>query len=264
MVELLQVLLGAIERRLHLRHLGLAASDLRPANGQVALRGHLLVQAELVSLLAVVQNRGGDQSVGRQLAIALDGGFQKGEVRPLRVNLVALVGGLGGFHCGLGGLKVGAGFGHARSQLLLVKLHQHLAGLHVVAVIGQNLLHNAAGFGFDLHLDEGLDLARGHHRASQVPAGDVGQFRRVNRIIRTQCRGNAKTAAHHDDAGNRQQVPFLPLAMMIICHYLSPGCRDHSIPLAIHTCSTLEMFPQFPGTGRRLGLHRRGGGAYST
>jgi len=56
MVEL-RGLLGAVEGGLRLRGLRLGAGDVGAAHGDVAQRGHLLVERELVSLLGVFQQR---------------------------------------------------------------------------------------------------------------------------------------------------------------------------------------------------------------
>ena len=70
---------------------------------------------------------------------------------------------------GLGGGQLGLLRGYLVENLLLVELRQHLAGVDRLVDVRIELGDNAAGLGFHLNFGDGLNLARSHDRACDVP-----------------------------------------------------------------------------------------------
>src|SRR5215472_2479765 len=77
---------------------------------------------------------------------------------------------------------------YLRHDLLLVKLSENLSLPDMISVVHQQALHNATGFGFDLHVGNRLYLARGDYALRQISFFHLRQFGRIDFGADPRCR----------------------------------------------------------------------------
>ena len=111
---------------------------------------------------------------------AVVGALQQRHVRTFRIHLGALVVGLRAVQVGLSRFQRGTRLVDLRLDLDLVELRQELPFLDRIAVVHQQLLHDAAGFRLDLDLGDGRDLAGRHYALGQVALFHFRQFGGIN------------------------------------------------------------------------------------
>ena len=183
--------------------------DLRLAHRGLALRRRLLVEAHLPRLVRVLEERGRDEAVGVELAGPLEGALQEGQVGPLGLDLVPLPG-------GLRREEVRPRLPDRGLELLAVELGQDLALLHLVAVVHEQPLHEAARLRLDLDLGQGLDLPGRHDGAREVALLDRGEARGVDLLPAAAGRHQAEHREDHDPRADEDQaLPALPAPVSV-------------------------------------------------
>ena len=219
-------------------HLRLGLRDLGLQHGDLRLRYVLLVQRHLVILLRIVQRRGGNHSIFRHADGAVVGALQQRHIGTFRVDLGALEVGLRTLQVGLRSFQRRARLLHLRLDLDLVELGQQLSLLDAVAVVHQQLLHNAAGLRLDFDLGDGRDLAGRHHALGQVALFHFGEFRRINLGAATRRRENSARDQQHDDrdhAAPDNQFATLLLIISVTVHNAS--CRYRQVEIGSHSAA---------------------------
>ncbi len=136
------------------------------------MRADLLIQPHLIIFLRVFDHRAGHNAFFELALSAIHAELQKRHVGSFRIHFVALKRRFGGSERGRGSFQIRAGSTHNGCELNLVQFGKHLAHPHAVAIIHENLLHDAAGLGFDFCFRERLDLPRSHHHARQIATLD--------------------------------------------------------------------------------------------
>ncbi len=128
-----------------------------------------------------------------------------GQVGGFGVDLVVLDGGGGGAGVGLSGGELGLLRGDLIENLLLVELGEDLALPDAVVDVDVEAGDDAGGFGFDLDLGDGLDLAGGDDGAGDV--GELGLAELRGLELRGVAAGAYGDAESDDDDGRDEAGP---------------------------------------------------------
>jgi hypothetical protein len=204
-----ELLFELLEGCLVLRDLCLGLAKLGGVD--VDLRDGLVagVGGEEVLLLGVIEGLLGDDAFLRHLEGAVVGVFVHGQVGSFGVDLVVLDGGGGGAGVGLGGGEHGLLGGDLVEDLLLVELGEDLTLVDVRVDVGVQAGDDAGGFGLDLDLGNGLDLAGGNNGAGNVSTLGLSELRGFE-LCGVAARGcsDAKDDGDDEDGETRPEPDF--------------------------------------------------------
>ena len=157
-----------------------------------------------ILLLGVIERLLGDDALLGHLQITLVGVFIHGQVRGFGVDFVVLDGGGGGAGVGLGGGELGLLCGDLIENLLLVELGEDLALFDLGVDVGVKAGDDAGGFGFDLDLGDGLDLAGGDDGAGDVAElclAELGGLKFGGVAASADCNAKSRDCDEDDETG---------------------------------------------------------------
>ena len=153
-----------------------------------------------ILLLCVVERLHRHQTLLGHCKVALVGIFVHRQVGGLRVDLVVVDRGGRSAGVGLSGGELGLLSGDLIEDLLLVELREDLALLDMIVDIYVQAGDDAGGFGFDLDLGDGLDLAGGDNGAGDVAGLNFAKLGRLE-LCGVAAGGDRDTKGNDYDKG---------------------------------------------------------------
>jgi len=202
-----ELLFQLLERGLGLENLGFSLALLGGVYFDLGESFVADVDGGEVLLLRVVESLLGDYAVFRHLEGAVVAVLEVGEIGGLGGYFVELDRGFGGVSGSFGGGELGLLGGYLIEDFLLVELSENLALVDGLVDVGGEAGDDAAGFGFDLDLRDGPDLAGSDHGTGDVSGFDLAELGGVDFGGAAEGFGSDDAAGDEDKGNDAEDDP---------------------------------------------------------
>src|SRR5262249_55191635 len=108
---------------------------------------------------------------------------------------------------------------------------ENLSLLDMISVVHQQALHNATGFGFDLHVGNRLNLARGDYALGQISFFHLRQFCGIDFGAAAGCRDQADNEDQDEKNGAADIKKPLFLISAVTVRHTNPLVVSPSYPI---------------------------------